>query len=271
MKTATGTIEATPAAARSEGRAARIRLIDAAAFEWIKVRSLRSTWWTWFAAGFVTIGIAVVGAGNAQPGEPSGAVLGKLLGGIQLGQIAVCLFGVLAATSEYGTGSIRSTFTAVPLRPRLLTAKALVVGAVSVIVGTVITFGCVLVGSLGLGSDVPSPSLADGSVLRVCLGGGVYLGFLGVFALALGLVMRATAGGITAATSITFVLPNMMMFLGETGETVSKWWPTDAGAQILQKESVTGSLAPFPGLAYFALITLLAVVGTIVLTNRRDA
>ncbi|MEU8785331.1 ABC transporter permease [Streptomyces sp. NPDC048637] len=231
----------------------------------------RSTWWTWLAAGFVTIGAGLLGAGNAAPGEPAGAVVGKTLGGIALGQIVVCLFGVLTATSEYGTGSIRSTFTALPRRPRLLVAKALVVLAVSTVLGTLILVSTLLAGSLMLAPGVAEPSLADASVLRAVLGGGCYLGLLGVFSLALGLVLRATAGGITAATSITFILPNMLALVGETGEVLNKWWPTVAGAQILQLMPTHGDLAPLPGFGYFALITVITFAGAVALTERRDA
>ncbi|MFF3748804.1 hypothetical protein [Streptomyces kronopolitis] len=260
----------TPAAA-ADGPTAWRQFTGAVTFEWIKIRSIRSTWWAWLAAGFVTIGAGVLGAGNAAPGEPAGAVAGKILGGVMLGQIVVCLFGVLAATSEYGTGSIRSTFTALPHRPRLLVAKALVVLAVSTVLGTLILVSTLLAGSVMLAPGATVPSVADASVLRAVLGGGGYLGLLSVFSLTLGLVLRATAGGITAATSITFVLPSMMSLLGESGEVLNKWWPTAAGAQILQLVPSPGDLAPLPGFAYFALITLIAFAGAVVLTQRRDA
>ncbi|WP_432011332.1 ABC transporter permease [Streptomyces cucumeris] len=259
-----------PAPPRGDGGPSP-RFADAVAFEWIKARSIRSTWWTLAAAACITIGIGVLGGDKALPADDTANVLGKILVGLSLGQVAVCLFGVLTATSEYGTGSIRSTFTAVPDRMRLLAAKALVVFTVSLVAGTAIVFATFAAGTQALNPGVEVPSLSDGAVLRALLGGGCYLALLGVFSLALGLVLRASAGGITAAVSITFILPTVFQMLGQDGETLRKWWPTEAGQQILKVTPSSTDLAPVPGLGYFAVATVLALACAMVLTNRRDA
>ncbi|MFI9081613.1 ABC transporter permease [Streptomyces sioyaensis] len=257
---------------RSHGTSARrTRFVDAAAFEWIKVRSIRSTWWTLFAASFITVGVGVLGGLHAHPADRAATVLREIFVGLPLGQVAVCLFGVLAATSEYGTGSIRSTFTAVPQRPRLLAAKALVVFAVSLVTGVLISFATYTAGSTALGAHVAHPALSDGAVLRAVVGGGCYLGVLGVFALALGLVLRASAGGITAAVSATFILPIMFRMMGASGRSLLKWWPTEAGQQILLLVPSPENLAPLPGFGYFVTLTLVALIGATVLVDRRDA
>ncbi|MEU8824600.1 ABC transporter permease [Streptomyces sp. NPDC048636] len=259
-----------PAGARGD-RGARPRFVDAVAFEWIKARSIRSTWWTLAAAACITVGIGVLGGHQARPSDDTGNVMGNILVGISLGQVAVCLFGVLTATSEYGTGSIRSTFTAVPDRLRLLAAKALVVLTVSLVAGMAIVFATFAAGTLALEPGVEVPSLSDGAVLRALVGGGCYLALLGVFALALGLVLRASAGGITAAVSITFILPTVFQMLGRNGEPLRKWWPTDAGQQILRVTPSSTDLAPVPGLGYFVAATVVAFVFAMALTRRRDA
>ncbi|MBL1101973.1 ABC transporter permease [Streptomyces coffeae] len=244
------------------------RFADAVAFEWIKMRSIRSTWWTLAAAACISIGIGMIGGREALPQDTTAFVMEKILVGLSLGQMAICVFGVLTATSEYGTGSIRSTFTAVPDRLRLLAAKALVVFTVSLVAGTAIVFATFAAGTLTLGSGVPVPSLSEDAVLRALVGGGCYLALLGVFSLALGLVLRASAGGITAAVSITFILPTVFHMLGDA---LLKWWPTQAGRQILQVSPSSTDLAPVPGLCYFAVTTVVALVVAMVLTNRRDA
>ncbi|MFI1303241.1 hypothetical protein [Streptomyces sioyaensis] len=272
MTMATTTTPAASATPRSHGTAARRpRFVHAVTFEWIKVRSIRSTWWTLFAASFITVGVGVLGGGHAHSGESAAMVLREIFVGLPLGQVAICLFGVLAATSEYGTGSIRSTFTAVPHRPRLLAAKALVVFAVSLVTGLLISFATYTAGSLALGTHVAHPALSDGAVLRAVLGGGCYLGVLGVLALALGLVLRASAGGITTAVSVTFILPIVFRMMGDSGQPLLKWWPTEAGQQILLLIPSPENLAPLPGFGYFATLTLVALIGATVLVNRRDA
>lgn len=196
----------------SDGPAGRkARFLDAVAFEWIKVSTVRSTWWTLFAAAFITISIGAFAGSGADPGSEVDFVLREIYVGLPIGQLAICLFGALAATSEYGTGSIRSTFTAVPKRPRLLAAKALVVFAVSLVTGLLISFATYTAGTLSLGAAVARPELSDGAVLRAVVGGGCYLGVLGVFALIVGLVLRASAGAITACVGLTFILPSCSM------------------------------------------------------------
>lgn len=272
MIMATTTTPPASAAPRSHATTdRRHRFVHAVAFEWIKVRTIRSTWWTLFAAAFITVGVAVLAGGHAHRGESAAGVLGEIYVGLPLGQLAICLFGVLAATSEYGTGSIRSTFTAVPHRPRLLAAKALVVFAVSLVTGLLISFATYGAGSLSLGTGVAHPALSDGAVLRAVIGAGCYLGVLGVLALALGLVLRASAGGITAAVSVTFILPIVFRMIGDIGRPLLKWWPTEAGQQILRVLPSPDRLGPLPGLGYFAALTLVALVGATVMVNRRDA
>ncbi|MFE1173491.1 ABC transporter permease [Streptomyces sp. NPDC058773] len=251
----------------TEGR--RARFIDAVAFEWIKVSTVRSTWWTLFAAAVITISIGAFAGSSAEGEEDS--VLREIFVGLPIGQLAICLFGALAATSEYGTGSIRSTLTAVPKRPRLLAAKALVVGGVSLVTGLLISFATHTAGTASLGAGVPRPELSDGSVLRAVVGGGCYLGVLGVFALIVGLVLRASAGAITACVGLTFILPLMFHALGSLGDLLLKWWPTEAGQQILHVVPSDTRLAPLAGLGWFAVCTLVALALVTSRITRRDA
>ncbi|MFF3542175.1 ABC transporter permease [Streptomyces platensis] len=260
------------AASWSKGTAGRrARFIDAAAFEWIKVSTVRSTWWTLFAAAAITISIGAFAGSDADPGAGVDFVLREIFVGLPIGQLAICLFGALAATSEYGTGSIRSTLTAVPKRSRLLAAKALVVFAVSLVTGLLISFATYTAGTLSLGAAVARPELSDGSVLRAVIGGGCYLGVLGVFALIVGLVLRASAGAITACVGLTFILPLMFHALGPLGDLLLKWWPTEAGQQVLHVVPSETRLAPLLGLGWFMVCTLVALALVTSRITRRDA
>ncbi|WP_406478726.1 ABC transporter permease [Streptomyces platensis] len=256
----------------SDGPAGRkARFLDAVAFEWIKVSTVRSTWWTLFAAAFITISIGAFAGSGADAGSEVDFVLREIYVGLPIGQLAICLFGALAATSEYGTGSIRSTFTAVPKRPRLLAAKALVVFAVSLVTGLLTSFATYTAGTLSLGAAVARPELSDGAVLRAVLGGGCYLGVLGVFALLVGLLLRASAGAITACVGLTFILPLMFHALSSLGDLLLKWWPTEAGQQVLHTVPTDTRLAPLAGLGWFAVCTLLALALVTSRVTRRDA
>jgi len=245
---------------------------NALAFEWIKIKSVRSTLWSLLAAAVLTIGIGMLAAANVQTGTDKTGVMEHIYGGLMFGQVAVLVFGVLAATAEYGTGTISSSFTAVPSRTRLLAAKALVVWAVSTVVGlaiSIITFAAGL--ALVPSGHAVLPSIAEGGVLRAVVGGGIYLGLLGVFALALGLIVRAGAGAVTAAISAALVLPIGFLLMGGVGRFLTEWWPTQAGFQILSLHQAADSLAPVTGLVYFAAVTFALLAGAVTMVNRRDA
>lgn len=246
-------------------------LAHAVAFEWIKIRSLRSTWWTLTACAALTVFLGMVSAESDDGMHGSPGTVPSFYGPFPLGAVAMCVLGVLAATAEYGTGTIRTTFTAVPGRIRLLSAKALTVFGLCLAAGTVISFTTYLVGTAALPAGVAYPSLTDGAMLRVVLGGGVYLGIMGVFALVFGLVLRASAGGVAAVFIVGFVLPAIFPILNDVGLFLDKWWPTQAGLAVTQLTADSSHLSPVTGLLYFAAVTLACFAGATARVRRRDA
>ena len=109
--------------------------------EWIKLRSVRSTWWTLlvFAAGMIGLAILVMihqhWATMSAPDRASFDPTDDGFAGLSIGQLALGVLGVLVITTEYSSGMIRATLAAVPRRPLLLAAKAAVFGAVALVVG----------------------------------------------------------------------------------------------------------------------------------------
>lgn len=246
-------------------------LADAVAFEWIKIRSLRSTWWTLAACAVLTVGLGTVSAGMDKGVNIPDETVPSFYDPFPFGAVAMCVLGVLAATAEYGTGTIRTTFTAVPDRNRLLRAKALVVFGLCLAAGTVISLTTYLAGTAVLPAAVTYPSLSDAAMLRVVLGGGVYLGIMGVFALVLGLVLRASAGGVAAVFVVGFVLPMFFPVLGEDiGLFLYKWWPSQAGLTVLNLTAIPKYLSPVTGMLYFAAVTLACFIGASARIRRRD-
>jgi len=109
----------------------RYRFRQLARMEWIKLRSLRSTWLTLAIAVAASAGIALtIGSSSTTSG---GMFVGNTLVGMLIGVLLIGVVGVLAMTSEYTSGTIRATFAAAPRRLRVLAAKAAVVGAVALI------------------------------------------------------------------------------------------------------------------------------------------
>src|SRR5205807_5389033 len=99
--------------------------------EWTKLRSVRSTKWSLVAGFLLTIAFPVIFAfvtsshwGSMAPSERANRhPLDIALAGVNVAQLAVAVLGVLLISAEYSTGSIRSTFTAVPWRLPVLWAK----------------------------------------------------------------------------------------------------------------------------------------------------
>ena len=139
------------------------------------------------------------------------------------------MFGVLAATGEYGTGTIRSSLAATPRRPLFLVGKVVVVGAIALAVGEVLTFASFWIGQAVLsGGGVPSATLGQPGVLRAVVLSGAFLALLGLLGLGLGVIIRHTAGAMAAYVGITFLIPLLHPNLPGTRSATRRWgsWPT---------------------------------------------
>ncbi|WP_223690339.1 ABC transporter permease subunit [Leifsonia poae] len=182
--------------------------------EWIKLRSLRSTFWTYaivFVLGLgitslVAFSIPATVADQMPAAVKSTFVTSTASFGIYFGQLAVAVLGVLAISGEYSTGMIRSSFAAVPRRTPIFVAKSIVLFLSSFVVGVVTTLAAYAIAAPVLSSKGFTSDITAGTVWSI-LGAGLYLGLASVFALGLGTVLRAAAGGIAAALGVVFLLP----------------------------------------------------------------
>ena len=93
--------------------------------EWVKARTLRSTWWISALTLAGTIGLAIVvlryypshWSHLSRAQRASFDPVNDGFTGLALAQLLMAAFGVLAITSEYSGGMIRSTLAAMPRRP----------------------------------------------------------------------------------------------------------------------------------------------------------
>lgn len=258
---------------------------DLMSAEWTKIRSVRSTVWTLTLFVVITFGLTALftwltvanwnGPRAAERDarvviDPVGFILGSGLG---LGQLTLCVLGVLVITTEYSTGTIRASLLAVPRRLEMLTAKAVVFAGLLIVVAEIVAFGSFFIGSAILHSKAPV-SLSDHNVTRAVVGAGLYLTVLGLFSLAIGVLIRHTAGAITTAIGVVFVLPILAGLLpGSWGAHVNGYLPEQAGTLIGQQHPPADGnvLSAWEGFGVFCLWTavLLAVGGY--LLHRRDA
>ncbi|MEA2297955.1 MAG: type transport system permease protein [Solirubrobacteraceae bacterium] len=254
---------------------------DVVRSEFTKLRSVRSTYWTLFAAILFVIGLAVIGAlvvsGNyAHFGAREKADFNPTrlsLVGVNLAQIAIGVLGVLVITSEYATGMIRATLGAVPQRRLVLAAKALVFALTALVVGTVASFIAYFIGQAILSGQHLQSSIGDPQVLRAVFGGGLYLAVLGLLGLGLGAIIRVSAGAISALFGILFVLPiiSTVALPQSWQDTINPYLPGDAGRQIFAVTHDATSLGPWAGFGVFCIYAVIALAVAAVLINRRDA
>jgi hypothetical protein len=136
-------------------------------------------------------------------------------------------------TSEYATRSIRLSLAAVPHRSALLGAKAVVVAAVSLIAAEVMLFASFLIGQAIISGKAPTASLSDPTVFRAVAGAGVYCSAISLLGMALGALLRSTAGAVTSLVALMYVLPGLAQALPSgVRDPITKYWPTIAGSNI---------------------------------------
>jgi len=165
--------------------------------EWLKLRSVRSTSWIMLIFTVAMVGLAILVLKTEHYASMSAADKASFdptnngFTGLTIGQLAFGVLGVLAVTSEFASGLIRSTFAAVPNRRLVLAAKAAVTGAVMLAVGEVVAFVTFAVGEVALGSPAPHATLGQPDVLRAVLMAGAYSALIGLIGMGLGAVIIA--------------------------------------------------------------------------------
>ena len=254
--------------------------LDVARSEWTKLRSVRSTYWTFAAAIASMMGIGAIFAlifanqysGLSVAEKATFNPTSVSLNGYLFAQLAIGVLGAIVVTSEYATGMIRTTFAAVPNRRLVLAVKAGVFAAITAVVGVVSSFGAFFIGQAILSGNTPHASIGDPGVLRSVVGAGLYLAVLGVLAVGIGVLIRRTAGAVAAVVGIFLVLPIVVAAIGTPAGTVSKYLPSAAGQAIFHTAAPgQHSLSPWLGFAIFVgyAIATLAVAATLLM--RRDA
>jgi ABC-2 type transport system permease protein len=266
-------------AGRTPHRAAT--MADSVRAEWIKFRTLRSTYITLGVAVLLAVGVGALiswaGAdhfGSSASDRNNWDPTSQSLSGLALAQLAVAVLGVMAVSGEYSSGMIRTSLAAVPRRSRWLAAKAAVFTAVILVLGEIISFAAFLIGQPIISSyaGVPYVNLGDHDVLRAVIGGGLYLAVIGLVAVALGALIRNTAGGIAVIVALIFVLPLVSNALPNSWQnSVQKYWPTLAGEQISTVVRTAHTLSPWAGLADFVVFAAIVLAVAFVLLLRRDA
>ncbi|MEU0939697.1 ABC transporter permease subunit [Embleya sp. NPDC005971] len=263
--------------AAGRGRVTFVRVLNA---EWIKLRSLRSTFWVLVAAVFLVIALGVlvcIGTVNRWP-NTSAAEKARLsapnasLTGLYLAQLAIGVLGVLVVTGEYATGSIRATIAAVPHRLPVLWAKTAVFGVVTFVLMLGACLVAFLSGQAVLAKENIDVSLGDPGVPRVVVGVAVYLAVTGILAIGIGAIVRNAAGGIAIVFGLLLVLPEVVRALPSDWQSrITKYLPSEAGQALTRWHPKGDELSPGAGITVFVLYAAVTLAVAAVLLRRRDA
>ena len=260
-----------------KGRVTQLRVVVS---EWTKLHSLRSTRWSLLVAVVLTIGLPAIFAAvthshwsHMAPDERANRhPLDIALAGVNLSQLAFGVLGVLVITGEYATGMIRASFTAVPKRLPVLWAKIIVFAVVSFVLAVPSVLAAFWI-SQSILSNIPQlqTSLSAHGVTRALLGGALYLTLFGVFCMALGAIVRNTAGGIASFVALFFVIPPLLnVFPTSWQNAINPWIPNSAFRSMFQLTHGTHSLSPAGGVAVSLGYVAFAVGVAAVLLVKRD-
>jgi ABC-type transport system involved in multi-copper enzyme maturation permease subunit len=271
--------------------------------EWIKFRSLRSTWWSIGVALLISVGLGILfsylrGKDIAGHGGFESDPAALSLRGFYLAQLAVAVLGVLFITGEYSTGMIRATLCAAPRRLPVWAAKISVFTLVIFGITLVAAFVAFLGGQAVLGTFhvsavfAPGPngsvvvtpggpgapmhslgvSLGDPGAVRAIFGAALYMVGVGLLGLGCGFIIRNTGGAIAAVFGLLLVLPLLAQALPSSlQQHVSKYLPLLAGTAGMNTRQGTDQLAPWTGLGVFALYVVAALALGLYVLRRRDA
>ena len=263
--------------------------------EWIKLRTLRSTMWCYAIIIGLTIGfgfllaVAMPAGGMAsQSVTPSAdaqqaAWLQVTTLGIGFGELVSAVLGALVITGEYGTGMIRSTLTAVPKRIPALVAKAIVFGVTTFVVSLVALVATALLTAPLMPATDIHPDFGDSNFWLAIVGGAGYLALIGVLALAIGTIIRNSAGGISAALGLILVAPVVLQILAgvtraDWAQNLGSFLPSSAGGRMYSYapaavKPAEGVVSLDPSQGVIVLIVWFVVVFGIgaILLKRRDA
>jgi ABC-2 type transport system permease protein len=248
--------------------------------EWLKFWSLRSSVIAVAATvvGMIGFGALFAGVTAAKWADlPAGArtnfdAAGTSLRGYFLAQLIVGVLGVLVVSGEYGTGMIRASLSAAPKRLPVLWAKLIVFAVVTFVVTTVASFITFFVGQALLSGQHLQTTLSAPGVFRVVIGTGLYLTVVGLIGVAIGWIIRSTAGSIATLFGLLLVVPVLGEALPSSwGQHINPYLPSNAGGSLLALHPDPGMLAPWTGFGVFVLYGVIATAIAVVLLKRRDA
>jgi ABC-2 type transport system permease protein len=242
--------------------------------ETLKITTLSSSLWTLlitlFGAALITILSTNHVAHHAFEWGPGWDPTNRALGGVFFGILTMGVFGILVITSEYASGTIRTSLSATPRRPLFLAGKAAVAGAAMVVIGQVLSWGTFFLGQAILsGGGAPTAHLDQAGVARAIIFSGLFLALLGLMGMGVGFVIRNTAGAISTYVGLTFILPLILHQLSGQPDRFAPVQMLSSSVSVTVMDHT--QVSPIVGLLLMAGYAAVALVAGAVMFVSRDA
>jgi hypothetical protein len=241
--------------------------------EWTKFRSVRSTYWTMLVAVVTPIGASALVAAAIAAAKAPGPRPDPLLPGfvsLEYAVIAVGILGVLTFTTEYTSGLIRTTFTAVPRRWAVLAAKAAVTGAVTLVAGELVAFVSFAGVQAILSGKHRGVSLAHPGVAGAVAAEGALLCVCAVFGVATGAVVRHTGGAIAALAGLLFLPAIVGLLPAPWNDRIGRFTLFYAARQVTALHPSTAMFGPVLSMVVLLAWPAAALIAAVAVLNRRS-
>lgn len=249
--------------------------------ERIKLFSTRSPYW---CLGGVVLASAAFAVMFGLIDNGRNAITTTVLAGVSLSQAIFMVLAALAVTTEYRFGTIRTSFLAVPHRGSVLLAKTVLLAIVGGLVGLICAFGAFFLGRT-LADSPLIPLELEGETWRVVAGHGVIFAISAVIAVAVGTLIRQSAGAIAILILWVVMIEQLISIIPTVGEKIAPYLPFSAGNRFVAQTvdlpgefgqamgEATGSsvLSPVQGLLVFVGYAVVLWIAALVVLRRRDA
>lgn len=247
------------------------------ASEWIKTRSLHSTWIIAASTVVVTVMVSLLGISGALSDWQAALPVdfdpaGISFKGILVGQILIATLGAQAITGEYTTGQIITSLAIAPKRGAFLASKLAITALIALaaaLVTVVCSFGASQAALVAAG--LPTASLTDAGTIRAIACAVAYLVFTAALGLAFGTITRSSSGALAIIVSVALLIPALAPGMpGILGDIAGSYWPTTAG-QTSYTAHGSAALSPLAGLAIMTIFTLWMTMAALLVLKKRDA
>jgi ABC-2 type transport system permease protein len=266
-----------PAGRKQVGMRAAVRA------EWIKLRTVSGPGWLLLACAVVTVTVssAVVAVEKCSSASCAVDTTKVSLTGVQVGQAAVAILGVMVIGGEYATGMVRVTLAAVPRRAVMLAAKAVAIAVVTAAAGIIAVLGSLLAGRIFLPGNgftaahgFAALSLGNGPTLRAAVGSVLYLVLVALLSLGVAAAVRDSAFAIAIVLGLMYVVRGVSSLVLDPAwqHRVDRVAPMNAGLAIQSTTNLSKlPIGPWAGLGVLAVWTAAALLAGWLLLRLRDA